>query len=91
MKTIKPVATASAPNVLSADSAPNDIGTPSNRPMLTTSELAEGLKLRPGTLHKRFCMYGHVFGLRPVKLSPGRSGRLLWPADSLEQIAARGQ
>ncbi|WP_232624392.1 helix-turn-helix domain-containing protein [Paraburkholderia ginsengisoli] len=55
--------------------------------MLTTAELAELLRLSPKTLYKRFCQNGHVFGVKPIKLSPGRGGRLLWPADSLAQIA----
>jgi hypothetical protein len=92
-KNLQLTATASAPDLLvnaRATEASTHIAAASVLPpMLTTSELADGLKLSPRTLHKHYCQKGHFYGLKPVKLSSGRGGRLLWPADSLEQIAAR--
>jgi hypothetical protein len=51
---------------------------------LTTDELATWLSLRPNTIRKRYCQTGAYFCLRPVKLP---NGRLMWPADSVEQLA----
>jgi hypothetical protein len=58
-------------------------GITNNRPLLSTDELAALLVLRPQSIRKRYCQTGAYFGLRPVKLP---NGRLLWPADSLEQL-----
>lgn len=55
-----------------------------SRQLLTTEELAERLSLRPQSIRKRLCVTGSYFSVRPVKLP---NGRLLWPADSLEQLA----
>ncbi|WP_321789805.1 DNA-binding protein [Paraburkholderia sp. J94] len=55
-----------------------------NRPLLSTEELATLLTLRPQSIRKRYCQTGSYFCLRPVKLP---NGRLMWPADSLAQLA----
>lgn len=57
--------------------------TVTNRPLLSTEELAAATKARPQSIRKRYCQTGSYWGLRPVKLP---SGRLLWPADSIEQL-----
>lgn len=51
---------------------------------LTTDELAEMLSLQAASIRKRVCQTGAYFCLRPVKLP---NGRLMWPADSLEQLS----
>ena len=51
---------------------------------ITTEELATLLSIRPQSIRKRFCQTGAYFSLRPVKLP---NGRLLWPADALEQLS----
>lgn len=56
-----------------------------NRPLLSTEELAAQLALRPQSIRKRFCQTGAYFCVRPVKLP---NGRLMWPGDSLDQLAA---
>jgi hypothetical protein len=56
-----------------------------NRPLLTTEELAAQLTLRPQSIRKRYCQTGAYFCLRPVKMP---NGRLMWPVDALEQLAA---
>jgi hypothetical protein len=56
-----------------------------NRPLLSTEELAAQLTLRPQSIRKRYCKTGAYFCLRPVKLP---NGRLMWPGDSLDQLAA---
>jgi len=51
---------------------------------ITTEELAAVLSIRPQSIRKRYCQTGAYFSLRPVKLP---NGRLLWPADALEQLS----
>lgn len=58
-------------------------GIPTRRP-ITTDELAALLSIRPQSIRKRYCQTGAYFSLRPVKLP---NGRLMWPADSLEQLS----
>jgi hypothetical protein len=55
----------------------------SNRP-LTTAELATWLNIRPSTVRKRYSATGSYFGVVPTK---GPNRLLLWPADSVEQLA----
>ncbi|MGF6921893.1 DNA-binding protein [Paraburkholderia sp. 40] len=51
---------------------------------LTTAELAAWLNLRPQTIRKRYSATGSYFGVVPKK---GPNRLLLWPADSVEQLA----
>lgn len=51
---------------------------------LTTEKLAQQLSLRPQSIRKRYSATGTYHGVRPLKL-PNR--RLMWPADSLAQLA----
>lgn len=55
-----------------------------NRPLLSTEELATLLTLRPQSIRKRYCQTGAYFCLRPLKMP---NGRLMWPGDSIEQLA----
>ncbi|MBC8748533.1 DNA-binding protein [Paraburkholderia sp. WC7.3b] len=55
-----------------------------NRLHLSTEEFAAELKLRPQSIRKRYCQTGAYFCVRPVKMP---NGRLMWPADALEQLA----
>lgn len=55
----------------------------SRRP-ITTEELAALLSIRPQSIRKRYSQTGAYFSLRPTKLP---NGRLMWPADALEQLA----
>lgn len=50
----------------------------------TTEQLAAGIGLKPQSIRKRFCETGAYYCLRPVKLP---NGRLMWPADSIEQLS----
>ena len=54
-----------------------------NRPFITTEEFASLLALRSQTLRKQFCVNGHYFGVKPIKMP---NGRLMWPANALEQL-----
>lgn len=59
------------------------IGADTRPRLFSTEELAAEVKARPQSIRKRYCQTGSYWGLRPVKLP---SGRLLWPADSIEQL-----
>lgn len=50
---------------------------------LSTEDLANELKVRPGTILHAFSSKGHYLGLVPIKL-PNR--RLLWPADEVNAL-----
>ncbi|WP_341645431.1 hypothetical protein [Thauera sp. SDU_THAU2] len=52
---------------------------------LSTEQLAAALHLKPQSLRAAICRSGHYFGLQPCKML---NGRLLWPADSLDRLAA---
>jgi hypothetical protein len=51
---------------------------------MNTEQLAAALGLKPASIRVRFCNTGSYYCLRPVKL-PNR--RLMWPADSIEQLS----
>ena len=53
---------------------------------ITTEALAVRFFVKPNSIRSAYCRDGHYFGLRPTKLP---NGRLLWPADALEQIAEK--
>ena len=53
-------------------------------PHKSTEDLAQSLKITPGTIRTRLCRTGSYFGLRPLKLP---NGRLLWPGDAVELLA----
>lgn len=48
-----------------------------------TEELAALLKVKPSTIRRGYCVNGHYFSLKPIKL-PNR--RLLWPADEAQKL-----
>jgi len=54
---------------------------------LTTEELAAATSVQPASIRKRFSQTGSYHGLVPCRL-PSR--RLLWPADSVEQLLTGG-
>lgn len=54
---------------------------------LSTEELARAIAGRPASIRVRLCQTGSYYGIKPFKLP---SGRLLWPADSVEQLLQRG-
>jgi hypothetical protein len=56
---------------------------PTHPPHLSTEDLAQSLKITPGTIRTRLCRTGSYFGLRPLKLP---NGRLLWPGDAVERL-----
>lgn len=56
--------------------------------LITTEELAGLLSIQPRSIRKRYCETGAYFSVRPVKLP---NGRLLWPADALDQLTEGAQ
>lgn len=52
---------------------------------LSTNQLARIALTTPGNIRVRLCQTGSFYGIKPMKLP---SKRLLWPADSLERLAA---
>lgn len=57
---------------------------------IKTATLAERINYDPASIRTAVWRNGHFYGVVPVKLSPGKSGRLLWPADAVERIIAAG-
>lgn len=56
----------------------------SNSHRYTTAEAAAQLRYQPQTLRREYCLKGHFWGIKPIKL-PG--GRLLWPADEIDALS----
>jgi len=52
---------------------------------IDTNQLARLAVTTPGTIRVQLCKKGAYFGIKPLKLP---SGKLLWPRDSLERLAA---
>lgn len=55
---------------------------------LSTNSLAQAIGGKPGSIRVRLCETGSYYGIKPRKLP---SGRLLWPADSVERLLAKGE
>lgn len=55
---------------------------------ISTTTLAGQIDRIPASVRTAVWRNGHFYGVVPVKLSPGKSGRLLWPADSVARIIA---
>jgi len=52
---------------------------------MITTELAEKIGIQATSIHRRVCVSGSYFGLRPTRMA---NGRLQWPDDSVEQLMA---
>ncbi len=53
---------------------------------MTTNDLAKPLGINGTSIHRRYCLTGSYFGVKPTKLP---NGRLLWPDNALEQLIAQ--
>lgn len=51
----------------------------------TTESLAVQCAVKPASVRVKLCRDGSYYGLRPIKLP---NGRLLWPDDAQERLAA---
>jgi len=54
-----------------------------HRKFLSTQELADLIRGKPGSIRTRLCETGSFHGLRPKKLP---NGRLLWDGDEAEKL-----
>ena len=54
---------------------------------LSTSDFARNFGVKPDTVRRNLCTKGHFMGIKPLKMP---NDRLLWPAVSPADIAARG-
>ncbi len=53
-----------------------------HRDLITTPELAKLLNVSPQTIRKNYCLSGHCYGLKSVKLG----NKLLWTVQSITQV-----
>ena len=56
-----------------------------HKTIISTSELARLLHIKPASIRHRYCLTGSYFGIKPIKLP---NGRLAWPQDQLDKILA---
>jgi hypothetical protein len=56
------------------------------RDHLETSEFAHAFNRANQTVRKNYCLTGHCFGIRPVKVG----GRLLWPVAEVARVLNGG-
>lgn len=54
---------------------------------ITTEIFANSIGGKPNSIRVRLCETGSYFGIKPHKLP---NGRLLWPANSVQQLIDRG-
>lgn len=53
---------------------------------LTTAEFAMALCQKQESLRSELCRTGSVKGVKPIKLTPNKGGRLLWPRRDVEAL-----
>jgi hypothetical protein len=52
------------------------------RDYLPTPDFAKAFSKSPATARKNFCLAGHCYGIKPVKIG----GRLLWPVSEIAKL-----
>jgi len=65
----------------------SETNSPTTFNCITTEDLANSLGGKPGSIRVRLCETGSYYGIKPHKLP---NGRLLWPADSVQQLIEKG-
>lgn len=50
--------------------------------LATTEAFAKSAKCSTKTIRKNYCLTGHCYGIRPVKVG----GRLLWPVSEIAKL-----
>ena len=50
--------------------------------LATTEVFAKSAKCSPKTVRKNYCLTGHCYGIKPVKVG----GRLLWPISEIARL-----
>lgn len=53
----------------------------------STDVFAQKMHSKPSSIRVRLCNTGSYYGIKPYKLP---NGRLLWPADAVQQLIDRG-
>jgi hypothetical protein len=53
---------------------------------VTTNEFAAKIGIQHTSIHRRVCITGSYFGIRPTRLV---NGRLIWPDDAVEQLVTQ--
>lgn len=53
---------------------------------LTTDEFAMAIREKPASLRSELCRTGSVKGVKPIKLTSNKGGRLLWPRRDVEAL-----
>ncbi|WP_297575128.1 hypothetical protein [uncultured Deefgea sp.] len=57
-----------------------------NRDHINTAEFGHAVDRANQTIRKNYCLTGHCFGIRPVKVG----GRLLWPVADIAKLLNGG-
>ena len=57
-----------------------------NRDAITTPEFAQVISAKQQTLRKNYCLTGHAYGIKPIKIG----NRLLWSVEKIAQMLSRG-
>jgi hypothetical protein len=55
---------------------------------ITTEQLAELIHGKSNSIRTRLCKTGSFYGIKPAKLP---SGRLLWPANQVQELLNGGE
>ena len=53
---------------------------------LSTEEFAKSISRSTNTLRKNYCLTGHCYGVKPIKVG----GRLLWPVSEIIVLLTQG-
>lgn len=56
------------------------------RDLIDTAEFSKATIRAPQTIRKNYCLTGHCFGIRPVKIG----NRLLWPVADIARLLTGG-
>jgi len=57
-----------------------------NRDAITTPEFAQVISASQQTLRKNYCLTGHAYGIKPIKIG----NRLLWSVEKIAQMLTGG-
>ena len=60
--------------------------TDGRKDFLSTEEFAKSITRSTNTLRKNYCLTGHCYGVRPIKVG----GRLLWPVSEIITLLTHG-
>ena len=58
-----------------------------NRDAITTPEFAQVISAKQQTLRKNYCLTGHAYGIKPIKIG----NRLLWSVEAIALLIGGGR